>query len=104
MNDQEMKKLIQESIKEAMTDCITPCPLTNLPVNFSHWAQSIETIGSGNFDAGVERMRKNHEFTKGLRETRTKIGGYIMNAFIVSIAGAVIAAIVLLLRGEKLPL
>jgi hypothetical protein len=93
MTDDEIKKVISEAVRESMKECSGPCPLANIPVNFNHWSQSIHTIGDGNFDKGVERIRENHQYMSRLRKLQTRIGGWALNVIVVSIVGGVIAAI-----------
>ena len=102
MTDDEIKTIIKETIKETMQECVPQCPLTNIQANFTHWEQSIETIGAGSFDAGIERIRKNHEYTSSLRKLQTKIGGYVLNVIVVSIVGGIIAALYFGITGKKI--
>ena len=101
MTDEELRTTIRESVKQAIAECPPSCPI--FAVDMGYWVQYMKTIGDGDFDKAVERVRKNHEYVKGLRSWQTKIGGWALNVLVVSVVGAVIGAIYCGLTGKQFP-
>lgn len=55
--------------------CVIPTPLKD---ELHHIAETFKAIGDGEMGKGVERVKKNHDFTATLRKTRNKAGNAVM--------------------------
>lgn len=102
-NDPEIRAFIKDSIKEGIKEtrmCPIPKDVTD---KMTHWAESIKTIGSGEFDKGVERIRKNHEFIHELREAKRTAVKWIMRPILVLLSITVLCAVYFGFTGKNIP-
>jgi len=104
IKDKEFRELVKNSIKEGLNEC-SVCPVPkDIRESMNHWSESVKTIGDGNFDKGVERIRKNHDFTAMMREAQLKIGGWVLKILVFTLFGGLVGLVVYAVTGHKIPI
>lgn len=108
MTELEIKSLIESTIKstmqEALKNCLVSCPIPqDLRDSLPHMAETFKTIGEGNLDHGLERVKENYKYVKFLRNTQDKIGGIVLKIIITAFTGSILAALAFGFFGKELP-
>lgn len=89
LEDKEFRNFIKAAIADGLESCAV-CPVPpDMRENMSQWAHSIKTIGEGNVEKGIERMKKNHDFIHGMRLAQTAIGKWVMRFVVFGILAVI---------------
>lgn len=98
---QYITNLIKETVKEVIITNIPKheCPI---PKHFNgeviNLVNVMESIGDGNVNHGIERIRENHRFILKLKGTLGNIGKVITASLVVSLVGGLITAVIHFLK------
>jgi len=94
MTDEDIKRLVKEAVKEALSD---GCPVRSCPITaeagkeIGHFFGMIKDVGGGNMSKGVEELRGALRETKNFRDFWNNVTLWVSRSIIVTIIGAIFA-------------